>query len=908
MKRKRIVYFLGGLASSAAVFLGTPCSVFAEEAETQVAAETETEALPVNEHEADPDAIYLSDLEWLNAVDSWFLVRKDMTVESTDITWEENGQQELYQKGIGTYGPSQVTFDITGLNAKTFRAVGCFPAGEASAEFALLADGKEIYAKRLTYDGNQITPDGGALEAEIPEGTKILTLYIKDKASATWADARLYCDTEAQSKLARITATAEETWMEPGSTSDITLKGYTGQKSDEGLQNIEADLTEAEITYESSNEAVAKVENGTITAVADGTAIITCTAQLDGVEQSASIQVLVGQGNEQSWSAVSPDGTVEELFTLNEDGSVSFAVSKNGNTVIGCSETGLVTNMGDFSTGLTFVDFSEEEVTDSYDLIGAKKSHVDAVGKELTLSFQKEGVDYRIVSRIYDDGVAFHYEIGGDGGQELTISEEKTSFLMPDGSLAQAMDFDKANEELYEEKQVSQLEGGYCMPMLYETPSGEYALLSEAALTPQYCGAQILGHDSGKLDVVFSPEQFDDVVTEAPFSSPWRYMVIGDLAAITENTMAETLSPDCALENTDWVEPGIMDWTWLNGDLRHDNLPEGTTWEETAPELYKKYIDFAVEMGWEYQLLDEGWQPRVYDRGNDLYDGYYDWTQEVLDYAKEKGVKIIVWANKRDRDTPEERERLKEWHEMGIAGIKPDFFDSQSQEIIQLLDVIKKEAAENLLLVNIHGAGKPDGERRTYPNVITREAVSGGEGGVNVAAFDCTLPFTRFAVGGADFTPMASYGNLYTEDKGVTQAHLTAEPIMFESGLQTMADKPDVYRAHIAYENLFKDLPATWDETRFLSGDPQHYASLARRHGDDWYIATLCNEAYQQEISLDFLDEGNYTAYIFRDGEDPTNEDTSIAMTAETKTVTAQDTLNFDIPATGGVAVKLVKE
>ena len=131
---------------------------------------------------------------------------------------------------------------------------------------------------------------------------------------------------------------------------------------------------------------------------------------------------------------------------------------------------------------------------------------------------------------------------------------------------------------------------------------------------------------------------------------------------------------------------------------------------------------------------------------------------------------------------------------------------------------------------------------------------------------------------------------------------------MFESGLQTMADKPDVYRAHIAYENLFKDLPATWDETRFLSGDPQHYASLARRHGDDWYIATLCNEAYQQEISLDFLDEGNYTAYIFRDGEDPTNEDTSIAMTAETKTVTAQDTLNFDIPATGGVAVKLVKE
>ena len=469
------------------------------------------------------------------------------------------------------------------------------------------------------------------------------------------------------------------------------------------------------------------------------------------------------------------------------------------------------------------------------------------------------------------------------------------------------MDFDKANEERYYQKEIEELEGGYCMPLLYETPNGDWALLSEAALTPQYSGGQIVGHDTGMLDVVFSPEQFSDVVTTAPFTSPWRFMVIGDPADIAENTLAETLSPDSVIEDTSWIVPSPVDWTWLNGDLRHDNLPEGTTWEETAPKLYKQYIDFAAEMGWKYQLLDEGWQPRVYNRGNDLYDGYYDWMQEVLDYAESKGIGLIVWANKRDLDTPEERERIKEWAEMGIKGIKPDFFDSQSQEIIQLLDILTKEAAENHMLINIHGAGKTTGERRTYPNAICREAISGGESCVNDAYFDCMLPFTRFAVGAADFTPMASYGNTFGM-KSVTQAHLVAQTIMFECGIQTMADKPDVYRGHVAYENLFKNLPTSWDDSILLDGDPGHYVNMARRTGDDWYVSIMGNEARIAEFDLDFLEDGaTYTAYIFRDSDDPTNDDSNKAIITETKTLTKGQTMSIDIKATGGAVVKIIK-
>ena len=860
-----------------------------------------------NVHKADPDAIYLSDLEWLNAVDSWFLVRKDQTVNQTEISWNENGQTVIYEKGIGTFAPSQVTFDITGLHAETFKAIGCFPAGAGSCEFIVLADGEQILSKTLSYDGNQISPDNGALEVAIPEGTKILTLYAKGSSSTTWADARLYCDKEAQKDLARVTIKAEETHLQKGASSAINLTGYIGQVGWGGMQNIEADLTNAIITYSSSDESVAKVEDGKIVAVSDGTATITCTVELDGVKQSSTLDIIVGNGNENSWTVVSPDGNIETLFTLRDDGSVVFTTSRNGNTVIGTSPTGLVTNLGDFRTGLTFVDSKTETVKDSYDLIGAKKSHVDAIGTELTLNFEKDGVTYRIISRAYDDGMAFQYEIEGQDGEELTISSEATGFLMPDGSVAQTMDFDKANEERYYQKEIEELEGGYCMPLLYETPNGDWALLSEAALTPQYSGGQIVGHDTGMLDVVFSPEQFSDVVTTAPFTSPWRFMVIGDPADIAENTLAETLSPDSVIEDTSWIVPSPVDWTWLNGDLRHDNLPEGTTWEETAPKLYKQYIDFAAEMGWKYQLLDEGWQPRVYNRGNDLYDGYYDWMQEVLDYAESKGIGLIVWANKRDLDTPEERERIKEWAEMGIKGIKPDFFDSQSQEIIQLLDILTKEAAENHMLINIHGAGKTTGERRTYPNAICREAISGGESCVNDAYFDCMLPFTRFAVGAADFTPMASYGNTFGM-KSVTQAHLVAQTIMFECGIQTMADKPDVYRGHVAYENLFKNLPTSWDDSILLDGDPGHYVNMARRTGDDWYVSIMGNEARIAEFDLDFLEDGaTYTAYIFRDSDDPTNDDSNKAIITETKTLTKGQTMSIDIKATGGAVVKIIK-
>ena len=195
------------------------------------------------------------------------------------------------------------------------------------------------------------------------------------------------------------------------------------------------------------------------------------------------------------------------------------------------------------------------------------------------------------------------------------------------------------------------------MPLLYESESGAYGLYSEADLmTGTYCGSVLAGGEDGMLTVKFAPEQAAEgpVVTTAPFTSPWRFLVMGDLAEIMDNTMPENLSPDSVIEDTSWIESGVSNWTWLNGDLRHDQIP-ADKFETEGLRIYKEYVDFAAEMGWEYQLLDEGWmipynrtenkeeQPG-YDPdapAGQRYLGYYSWTEELVEYAKSKGVKLM---------------------------------------------------------------------------------------------------------------------------------------------------------------------------------------------------------------------------------------------------------------------------
>nr|MDQ2730339.1 glycoside hydrolase family 97 catalytic domain-containing protein [Armatimonadota bacterium] len=312
--------------------------------------------------------------------------------------------------------------------------------------------------------------------------------------------------------------------------------------------------------------------------------------------------------------------------------------------------------------------------------------------------------------------------------------------------------------------------------------------------------------------------------------------------------------------------------------------------------LQKHYVDFAQSMGWEYNLVDAGWT---------------DWNNknpapqitELVNYARDRGVRILVWCFAHDLDTPEKRAaRLPLWRSWGVAGFKADFFDSDSRAAMQLRDDILREAWANHLLVNFHGDQTPRGHDRTWPNFLTREGVRGAEyykfGPYPTPTYNCTLPFTRNVPGPMDYTPVT----FSTKNRTTTAAHELALSVVFQSGLLHLADSPESYNSRPAALQFLKAVPADWDETRFLDGYPARYACLARRHGNDWFVGMInAGSARSMSVPLRFLKGGSYRLDLFYDGK--------VADTIEmtTSTVSSRTTLQVAVPANGGFAAHLMR-
>ncbi|MBQ8894499.1 MAG: glycoside hydrolase family 97 catalytic domain-containing protein [Clostridia bacterium] len=599
-----------------------------------------------------------------------------------------------------------------------------------------------------------------------------------------------------------------------------------------------------------------------------------------------------------TYPLTSPDGTRTATFGIDASGNPYYSVMDGEETVIEKSRLGLVTDLADFTTGLTMQSVSDvTTVTDEYTLTGAKISDVTAAGNERTFTFTKDDATFKVIARMYNDGLAFRYAVEGSG--ILSISSEATTVKIPFAAVVQAIPYKNQNENITEAFTSAQLTGDYCEPMLYEFGEN-FVLLSEAAVNGNYCGTYLAGDGTGSVNYHLSKEQSGNVTASLPFTSPWRFAVIGTAGEIAMNTMAETLSP-AAEGDFSWVEPGVTSWTWLNGDCVN------------SLETYKEYVDLSAEMGWKYLLLDEGWQPKD-TTGAKVYVGYYDWFPDLLNYAEEKGVKLLVWANHNDLlDDTYRKALFAEWAEMGIAGLKPDFFNSSSQAYYQLYDKMYEETAENHLILNLHGITKPAGERRTYPQLLTREGVYGNENMLWVlwnrtdkpvldAEYNCMLPFVRGAVGPADYTPMFSHYLRTAElDYPFSKAHLAALTVVIESGIQCLADQPEAYLNTTAVD-FFKDLPASWEESKVLTADPGELAVFARRNGADWYLGGICNTAATAKVDLSFLGEGNYYAVLVKDGK------TVKDCTADTLVVTNETVLDIPMLATGGFALRILSE
>ena len=847
-------------------------------------------------------AIYLSDLSWQSVSVGWGNPSKDQGLSGGTIAIRgADDSKQVYRKGLVLHAPSSVTYDLTGSEATAFRAViGIDDNGaiddksSSSSVFIVQVDGVEKYKSPsiVKIDNGNIP-----VEADIPAGAKTLTLITTDGGNGNngdhcvWADARLLVDESKLGSLQSVSISAAERLLAVGDSTALTAEGAL-------LGGGTAQFPEGGLTFSSSDESVASVTaDGKVTAKAPGAAAVTVTGRLDGVERSAKMDLIVeGENSEKNvWSLTSPEGKVSASLALSEDGRLLYALRRAGETLLQTAPLGLTTSLADFSEGLEAAGApAADEIDETYSVISSRKDAYTNHAMERSFTFKKDGQTLVVQARAYDDGFAFRYSVPGRRNQEMRVSDEASGFRLPAASAVWAMPYSGGAynyEGMFTESTAETLAGGQSMPLLYKTPSGTFVLLSEANLDGGYIGSQLFQQGGGLLKTAFVPQQSGDVTTTLSFNSPWRTVLAGELSDIVEGSMAENVAYEPERADYDWVEAGGAAWSWIAEGAGGYDAQKAA---QRDPAIIKKYIDLAAEMGWKYFIMDEGWQPD--GTGGDRYAGYYDWFDEIAAYAESKQIGLIAWVLADDLRTEEQRvARLDDWAAHGIKGIKVDFFDRESQDRTALFGEIYTHCAELHMVVNAHGSNKPTGEVRTYPNVLTREAIRGREyGGLSVEQYTI-LPFTRTAIGPADVTE-----TVYPAG-GETAGFMNALSVLVQSGIHCYASGPEDYLDSPVY-TLYKDMPSVWDDTRFVDGYPGDFAALMRRSGEDWYGAAVSVEARTVAFPMDVLGDGTYYALIYKEGSGRKD----IAL--EVQKVTKESVIQVPVMENGGCAVKVVKK
>ena len=629
-----------------------------------------------------------------------------------------------------------------------------------------------------------------------------------------------------------------------------------------------------------------------------------------------------------SWNVTSPDGTLGVKIGMDSAGALYYTVQKGDVAVVDQSALGFTIAEDDLSF-LTVESSQTERVSGEYDNISGKHSHVEYDCNETTITFKAWQYYLDVVMRVYDDGYAFRYAIRGtDGGTgEITVEEENTEFALPEDSVVWAQPYvtNKSTgnffsyEEAYVRRKASNLSGKIIsMPMLYQAGDSDvYSLVTESGLIGSGFYGSFLeesgeNEGSGILQTVPSPAgvQEDCNVIAYPFESPWRVGITGSMQTVMESELVEKVYDDAEYWKPDdydsltaeeqatydysWVEPGVTAWNWL---IYTGNKPQND-WD-----LQIEYVDLAAEMGWKYTILDGGWNSGSTFNTVGL--------TEFCEYAAQKGVKVIVWCNALTDFSNGVKEllcsKLDQWKNCGVAGIKIDFFDGQNAtgqqfqgedtDMIEWYETIYQETARRQMIVNCHGANKPTGERRIYPNVINREAIRGNEMKNVDSSITVNSMFTRGVLGSCDFTPVVT-----PLSGGLTMAHQMALAVLYESATPSMADYAETY-AQEQIVDFYKSIPAARDETIFLCGAPDENYCAAVRVGDEWFVAGI-NGIMQSNVTVDFsfLGEGTWQAEFFTDAEG-----NGKAVTKQNKTVLSSTTETLTLASNGGFVYHLTK-
>jgi alpha-glucosidase len=550
---------------------------------------------------------------------------------------------------------------------------------------------------------------------------------------------------------------------------------------------------------------------------------------------------------EAAWHVASPDGRVTADLRL-ADG-LRATVRHDGARVlrarIGLRAGGRCLPEGPAAAATSSVD--ERYTTPA----GKRRAH-HFRARQLVLRFRR---GLRVVFRAADDGVAFRTALRGP-------ARECSAFSVPRGTRAWLQRYGTSYERPYDAVRPRDAKpGAIGFPALLSTGRA-WALLSEGAIGPAQAAGRLRLQDGG-LRVERS-------------RGPWRVAVIGSLATIAESDLVDDLAPAAGDSDWSWVRPGRVAWSWWSDSASPASLAR-----------QQQYVDYAARMGWEYVLVDEGWDA--------------SWIPALTAYARERGVGVLLWSRWDALATPAQRDALLSlWRDWGVAGVKLDFMESDSAARMRWYRGVARAAAERRLVVDFHGSTVPRGLSRTWPNVLTQEAVRGAESYKGAAPAtpeqNTTLPFTRGAIGPMDYTPVT----FSVPARRTSLAHELALSVVFASGLQHFADSPEAYAAQPIAEDWLRDVPVAWDDTRLLGGYPGRSATVARRAGERWYVGAIrAGAGGTVELPLRFLTPGRtYAAEVVEDAPGG-------GLAARAQPVTAADTLRLTTGANGGYAVRL---
>jgi alpha-glucosidase len=605
----------------------------------------------------------------------------------------------------------------------------------------------------------------------------------------------------------------------------------------------------------------------------------------------------------QSWSLSSPAGRSEVALRMTAEGGVEYRVLLHRGAaapriVVGWSELGLETAFFDSfpmrepvrsDLGRT-LDFTGEARTtgrDTYRLVTGKRRDNDAAYAALALSFRdrETGRLLRIDLRAYDEGVAFRYALPEASPVHHRVTAEQTAFNLGTGARhwGQAYDFHTmyhpSYETLYDDlpsgtATPAEAGTGWAFPSLFDL-GGAWVLIHESGLDANYQGSHLAPQAPGGIYRIAPPLAEESMgfganfpTAPLPWTMPWRMIVVGEsLADIVESNLVFHLAPPSRIADTSWIRLGPAAWNWASD--------HGSGLDQAR---LRPFIDLAAEMGWPYALIDANWNLSG-ERA----------VEDLTAYAAARNVGLLFWYNSGGRhnavteqprnimdDRARRRAEFARLERLGVRGVKVDFLQSDKQDIVRLYLEILEDAAEFHLLANFHGSTIPRGWQRTWPNLISMEAVRGeefysfeGDYAARAPRQNTIHPFLRNVVGSMDYTP-TSFASL-GQTRLTTNAHEAALAVLFESGVQHFPGSVASYRALPPdWRAYLAGLPTAWDETRLLAGTPGDHVVLARRHGRTWYVAGINGRDRPLPLAIDLsrLEGIGPRALILVDGDD----------------------------------------